>query len=248
MSLLSLTSDFDYLKIHDDGEILVSADDSTPDSDSQYPNDIDAPFGFAGFETINHNLGSVPLVRAFWDPVKNGRWWNTYSFPGGTKLDPWLKYIVTTSQLKLIMNTDSGSAKNNIPVFYRIYDLGSKAIDSDSRIDKVFLKDTNNGSVSAAASSLDVSQKILTIPHGAGQAPLWVLQFAESANGPWYGEGNEIIGPYDTSSGPPGGPYARWYWTRAFGSVDSTNFYVYLQSNYASSKTIYVRFALDYRG
>lgn len=249
LSKLSLTSDRDYLKILDDGQILVNAN-GTPDADSTFPYDMDAPFGYAGFQEITHNLGSIPLVRAFYDPLKNGKWYSVFGYKDGggfpVKIEPWLKYIVTTTTLKLIMNTD-GSADTNLPVFYRIYDLGEKSADSDSRIDKIFLKDSSSGSVAGSASSLDQAETILTIPHGAGEAPLWSLQFAESASGPWYGEGNQIIGPYDTGSGPPGGPYARYYYTQAFGAADDTNFYAYLQSNYSSAKTVYVRFALDYR-
>lgn len=247
MSLLnqSITSDKDYLKIFDDGQVLISANGGL-DADSTYPADPSAPLGFVGSRTIPHTLGSIPLVRAFWDPAKNGRWYSADCRPGDIRLDPWLKFIATTTGVKLIMNTD-GAAKTNIPVFYRIYDLGLHATDSDSRIDKVFMKDTSFGQVAATGSSLNPNQTVLPIPHPAGEAPLWTLEFADNPNGPWYPEGLQIIGAFDTTSGPAGGPYSRYYYLSAFGSVDRNNLYVTLESNYGSVKTIYVRFALDYR-
>lgn len=244
LSSVSITSDKDYLKIHDDGLITISAN-GTPDADSTFPADPNPPFGKAGSTTITHNLGTVPLVRAFWDPAKNGRWYNAFVFPAGVQIDPWLKFIATTSTLKLIMNTN-GAAKTNIPVFYRIYDFGNKAVDSDSRIDKVFLKSVANATLGAAPSSAAPVQTTVAISHGAGEVPNWTLEFSEDQTN-WYSEGSQIVGPFDTASGPPGGPYVRFFYTSAFAMMDTTNINITFESNYGSGKTIYVRFALDYR-
>lgn len=236
----SITSDKNYLYIFQDGQVLINAN-QTPDADSTYPADPTGPFGFASFQTITHNLNSVPLVRAFWDPAKNGMWYNARL----NSVDPWLKTIATTTQLKLIMNTD-GAAKTNIPVFYRIYDFLSVAVNSDSRVDKIFLKDaTRSVSVGSSASSILYTEAILTIPHGAGEVPIWSLEFSEDGRN-WYEEGTFIVGPSDPASGPPGNP-SRTFNTQAMARADATNFYISGFNNYATSKTIFFRFALDYR-
>lgn len=237
---VSLSSDFDYLKIAADGAITLDAN-GTPDADSTFPADPSAPFGFASSVTIGHSLGTVPMVRAFWDANKNGVWY-------GEKLsgqDPWLKIIATTSTVKLIMNTDGG-AKTAIPVFYRIYDLGNVAVTSDSRIDKVFLASSTSGVVALSGSSASYSTTTLTIPHGGAAAPIYTIEISEDTVN-WYPAGVEIVGPFDTGSGPPGGPYARYYSTSAYGYVDSTNLYIVLRSNYNVQKTVYVRYAVDSR-
>lgn len=241
---LSLTSDRDYLKIHSDGPLTISAT-GTPDADSTFPADPLAPFGFAGSVSVPHSLNSIPLFRAFYDPDKNGVWYNALAFPTGFQKDPWLKAIASTTELKLIMNTN-GAGISDVPVFYRIYDLGEKSADSDSRIDKIFLKDQKSGTVAAAASSSDTSETIIPIPHPGGEAPLFSFQFSENQID-WYGEGARIVGGFDTASGPPGGPYARYFFTSAYGYVDNVNLYIVLQSNYGSSKTLYVRYECDYR-
>ncbi len=235
----SLTSDRDYLKIWQDSYITLNAN-GTPDADSTFPADPSAPFGFASSTTITHNLGYVPLVRAFWDPDKNGRWYGEKS----SFKDPWLKVIATTTTVKLIMNTD-GAAKTDIPVFYRIYDLGNQAVDSDSRIDKIFAKAVTSGVVGSSGSSFTVTEATVTIPHTAGERPLYTVQFSEDQIN-WYAAGTQIVGPFDTGSGPPGGPYARYYFTSCYCYTDGNNLYVVLQNNYASSKTIYIRYELDY--
>lgn len=240
----SFTSDKDYLYINQDGAITISAN-ATPDADSTFPADPGAPFGLAGFATINHSLGSIPLVRAFWDPAKNGMWYANKDLNNTALPDPWLKTISTLTAVKLIMNTD-GAAKTDIPVFYRIYDFLQVAVNSDSRVDKIFKKDAKNGNVAASPGSITVVETLLTLPHGAGEVPIWSLEFSEDQIN-WYNEGRQIVGPFDTTSGPPGGPYARYYYTSAYARADSNNFYVILQSNYGSIKTIYVRYALDYR-
>lgn len=236
----SITSDKDYLKIFQDGPITISAN-GVPDADSTFPADPAAPSGFAGFTIIPHTLGTVPLVRAFWDPAKSGMWYATDSFDVfGIRNDPWLKVIATTTQVKLIMNTD-GAAKLDIPVFYRIYDLGNKSVDSDTRIDKIFLKDVANGVVEASPFSIETRETLLTIPHTELEAPIFSMQFSENQID-WYDMGTRIAGGYD-----PGSGFARYYFTAAFASVNATNLYIYLQSNYPVSKTIYVRFEVDYR-
>lgn len=236
----SLTSDRDYLKIFTDGLITLNAN-GTPDADSTFPADPSAPFGFASSTTITHNLGSVPLVRAFWDPDKNGRFYGEKS----SFKDPWLKVIVTDTYVKLIMNTDGG-AKTAIPVFYRIYDLGNVAVTSDSRIDKIFTKAQTSGVATLSGGSFTVVDTLLTIPHSGGELPLYTVQFSEDQIN-WYAAGTRIVGPFDTTSGPPGGPYARYYFTSVYCYVDASNLYVVMQNNYASNKTLYIRYALDYQ-
>lgn len=237
----SFTSDKNYLYIFQDGQILINAN-GVPDADSTFPADPSAPFGFASFQTINHNLGSVPLVRAFWDPAKNGLWYNARL----NSVDPWLKLIATTTSLKLIMNTDGG-AKTDIPVFYRIYDFLNVNVNSDSRVDKIVAKDaTRSVVVPASPGSITVVENTLTIAHGLGEVPIWALEFSEDGLN-WYQEGGSIVGPFDLASGPPGGPYARYFSTEAYGRADSTNFYITGQSNYATTKTIFFRYALDHR-
>ena len=243
LSTVSITSEKDYLRIFQDGQVTISAN-GTPDADSTFPADPYAPFGFAGFYTIDHNLGYVPMVRAFWDPNKNGVWYNSGA-SGGYATDPWLKTIITTTQLKLIMNTD-GAAKTDIPVFYRIYDFNSVAVNSDSRIDKIFFSDESQVTLSAAASSAVNETIVLTIPHGGNVPPLWTMQFSEDRLD-WYNEGLRSIGLPDLTSGPPGGPYSYYYTTSCYAYVDATNLYIHASSNYASPKTIYLRFSTDYR-
>lgn len=247
---VSITSDKDYLKIHDDGQVLISAN-GAPDSDSTYPNDAFAGT-LAGSTTIAHPLGTIPMFRAFWDPNKNGQWWAAHAFPSSTlglfpfqEVDPFLLALVSSTDLKLIMATN-GAAKTDIPVFYRIYDLGSKAITSDSRIDKVFKKASSSISLGAAANSANPTFTVLPLPHSAGEVPLWRMQFSED-NSNWYEENTKIIGPPDTTTGPPGGPYSRYFYESAYSYADSTNFYIIFENNYLSSRTIYYRYALDYR-
>lgn len=237
----SINSDKDYLKIYQDGQILLNAS-SAPDADSTYPFDPSGP-ALTGFASIPHPLGVVPLVRAYWQ--WGGRWYNAVSYTGGLPSDPRLKIIATTSYVKLIVATD-GSAKNNIPVFYRIYKFDTVGLTSDDRIDKVFATPSASGTVAGAAFSDTPNQNTLVLPHTAGESPLFTVEFSEDLVN-WYSEGSQIVGPFDTSSGPPGGPYAYYYYTSAFGSCDSSNMYVTLESNYPTNKVIYVRYALDYR-
>lgn len=243
---VSVTSDKDYLEISEDGAITISAD-GTPDSDSSYPVDPFPPSGFAGSTTVNHGLGTIPMVRAFWDAEKNGTWYSAFFFKNNIQIDPWLKVISTTSTVKLIMNTNSEDPIEDIPVYYRIYKFGDKAITSDERVDKIFLKDSTSAVLPASVSSLNFTYNTLTIPHGMSvEVPIWSLEFSVD-NENWYAEGTKIVGDFDTSSGPPGGPYARYYVTIVTGYIDDTNFYIQLEGNNASNVTVYVRYSLDLR-
>lgn len=246
---LSITSDKDYLKIVTDDFTIVTADDSSPDADSQFPADPDAPLGFAGSHTIDlteYALSSVPLVRAFWDPYHTDTWYNARVGIPSALTDPWLKFIATQTSLKLIMNTnDFVDPAYYIPVFYRIYDVGDYSLTSDKRIDKIFKKDTAvDGTVDSTPDSFVPETLVLTAPHDLGEACIFSLEFSEDQDD-WYPEGAQITGPPDTSSGPPGGPYSSYYYTRAAMYADSENAYIYLESNYSTTKTIYVRYSLD---
>lgn len=240
LNTLSWTSDKDYLEIFAEGSITLNAN-GTPDADSTFPADPDGPFGFASSTIITHNLGYVPLVRAHWDPDKNGKW---YSDKNAAK-DPWLKIIATTTQVKLIMNTH-GAAKTNIPVWYRIYELKSKSVTSDSNFDKIFKKAYTSKTVGASSGSFTTIESTLTVPHGQDEAPAFTVQFSENGTD-WYESGTQIVGPFDTTSGPPGGPYARYFFTSMYAYADDTNLYIVGQNNYTSSKTLQLRYALDYK-
>lgn len=247
----SLTSDKDYLKINNQDSILISAT-GTPEADSAFPNEAFAAT-WTGSQLITHGLGSVPLVRAFWDPGKNGKWWSSHAFPPSTlglfpfqEVDPFLQFIADTTTLKLVMGTNN-TPVTNVPVFYRIYDLGQVAVTSDSAIDKIFFKQPSaNGAAAATLDSSAPTFAVISVPHGQTEVPLWTLQFSED-NSNWYNENGKIVGPPDTITGPPGGPYSVYYYTRVFCYADATNFYVILENNYASTKTIYYRYTLDYR-
>lgn len=256
LSEQSITSDKDYLKIESQDTINISAT-GTPDADSTFPVEAFAAT-WAGSALITHGLGATPLVRAFWDPGKNNRWWSSHAFPPSTmglfpfqEVDPFLQFIADTSTLKLIMGTNNAPV-SNIPVFYRIYDLGQVAVTSDSPIDKIFFKQPSASGVAAAApDSFDPTFTTITIPHPpnslqTNEVPIWTLQFSED-NANWYNENGKIVGPPDTDSGPPGGPYSIYFYTRVFCFCDSLNFYIVLESNYASSRTIFYRYSLDYR-
>lgn len=240
LNKLSLTSDRDYLEIHQDGLITISAD-GTPDSDSTFPTDPSAPIGYAGFVEITHNLESIPLVRAFWDADKNGVFYGEKA----SGKDPWLKVIADTSKVKLIMNTD-GAVQTDIPVFYRLYDFGDKSATSDSRIDKIFKKGQTSGVALLSATSSSATETTLTITHNAGEIPLYTVQFSED-NINWYPAGAQIVGEFDTSSGPLGGPYSLYYRTSVYCYIDFTDLHIVMLNNYPSDKTLYIRYVLDYR-
>lgn len=251
LSNASITSDVDYLKIFDDNTLFITTATSY-DSDFTFPTD---PFGgFAappsemGIATINHNLGTIPIVRAFIDSGNNGLWYSSYSQIGFISIDPNLLTLVSTTSLKLCVN--AGSHKANIPVYYRIYNPTNRAISSDARIDKIFLKSNplapTQATLGAVAFSGDNIQTVAAIPHGQNEAICFTMQFSQDQVN-WYNDGGFIYGPPDTSSGPPGGPYSRYYYTRAYAAADSTNFYVRFEHNYPNPVTLYARWALDYR-
>lgn len=252
----SITSDFDYLKIYDDATVLITTTTPT-DPDFQFPVDPFGGFGSGeqGVRQILHPLGTIPLVRAFIDPGANGIWYSSqfqsvppYS-PFISTIDPDLLTLVDANSLKLCVNSFSGH-KSNIPVFYRIYYPGTKGVDSDTRIDKIFAKSDPATpfyiDVGAAPDSMDSVQNQATVAHNANEAIIWTMQFSEDGN-TWYNDGNFIYGPPDTNSGPPGGPYASYYYTRAYAYADNNTFYLRAENNYPTGKRLYFRWALDYR-
>jgi hypothetical protein len=248
-SQTSLTSDFDYLKILQDNTITVTT--ATPsDGDFAFPVDPFGGFGSGeqGVVTIPHNLGSVPLVRAFIDSGNNGLWYSSYQQNGYILIDPNLLTLVDATNLKLCVN--SGSHQSNIPVWYRIYKTSNQAINSDDRIDKIFMKSDPAAptqiTLGACTFSSDNVQGKVTIPHNQGEAVAWRMQFSQNGTD-WYNDANFIYGPPDTGSGPVGGPYSYYYYCRAYASGDSTNFYILFEHNYPTSVTLYARWTLDYR-
>lgn len=245
---VSLTSDFDYLKIHQDDTILVTTTTPT-DPDFTFPTDPFGGFGSGGqgVVEIDHNLGAVPLVRAFIKSA-SGLWYSSYASIGFIQIDPNLLTLVDTNKLKLCVNT--GTSASNVPVFYRIYKPGTAAIDSDDRIDKIFLKSDPAApttiTLGAAADSEDPVQGVVPIAHNQNEDIIWTLQFSQDGSN-WYNDGSFIYGPPDTNSGPPGGPYEFYYYCRAYGEGDTNNFYVRFEHNYPSTVTLYARWSLDYR-
>lgn len=248
----SITDEKDYLKIFRDEHTIVTADDSSPPAETQLPADPDSPFGYVGFRTITHNLGVVPMVRAFWDPYHTNTWYNARIWGHGEGLfgvitDPWLKIHVTTTQLKLWMYTEDVSQKYYVPVFYRIYKTSNQAVSTNDRIDKIFLKDSISESVAAESDHLTPGSSVVVIPHGqTDEVPIWTLQFSLNQDD-WYPEGSEIIGTPYLDSGPPGGPYSYFRKVRVAAKCDAEFFYIYFDNHYDTSKTIYVRYALDKR-
>lgn len=244
MSLHSLNSDYDYLKIHLNGSVNMDAN-TAPSTQSSLPAAPFPPSGYANETVINHGLGYIPMFRVFWDPDKNGTLYGTFANPSGGRKDPWLTAFVDTANLTLILNTDGGT-KSDVPVYYRIYDNQGTAVDSDSAIDKIFKVGSSSVSVPASGTSVVTNDVTITIPHGADETPFFTVQFSENSTD-WYPLGSRIEGTFDTTSGPPGGPYSRIFYTSAYAYSDADNLYIVCQSNYtASAKTIYVRYALDY--
>lgn len=232
---VSVTSDNDYLKISLDGNATIS---------TVVGGDPDAsPLAFeSGSGTITHNLGTVPLVRAYADVAKNGVW---HDSDQDDTADTWLTTSSTTTLTKLIIN-DVFDPRTDIPVFYRIYNLGSEAITSDERVDKIFYKEPGVAGSVIAGSTISPASTTITYSHGQGEVVNWTLQFSED-NITWYNGGQRIVGTPDTGSGPPGGPYARYFYTAAYGYCSSTTFTIVLRNAYTTAKTIYYRYALDYR-
>ena len=241
---VSLTSDFDYLKIAQDATLSITT--TTPsDPDFAFPVDPFGGFGFGeqGVTTITHGLGTVPLVRAF-IKSNSGLWYSSYASIGFIPIDPNLLTLVDTSTLKLCVN--SGSHQSNVGVFYRIYKPGSLAIDSDDRIDKIFSKGSDAFVVTAAPDSADAVQLVKTYAHNQGEPIIWTMQFSADGTN-WYNDGSFIYGPPDTGSGPPGGPYAYYYYLRCYAEADDNTFYIRAEHNYPSTQAFYVRWSLDYR-
>lgn len=245
LSDVSATSDKDYLKIWNDNLESISTS-AASDADFAFPADAFGGGAQQGIVTVNHLLGVVPMVRAFIDPGKNGLWYSSQAVIGSTPIDPILLTLITTSQFKMCVQ--SGTSKTNIPVFWRLYQLGVNALDSDNRIDKIFSKSTPGYFIDlgAAASSASPVQSNTPIAHGQTDAPIWTMQFSDDG-AHWYNDGNYIYGAPDTTSGPPGGPYARYFYMRAYAAGDATNFYVRVEHNYPGTKRFYVRWVLDYR-
>lgn len=246
----SITSDRVYLPIVLKTGLkpaLVSATIVSGDADGVIPQTI-AQGSYSGSKTVLHNVGSIPLVRAFYDSDKNGKIYSTVRFDASGYLGyasaPQLLTLNTPTTTKLIIN--AFSSVSDVPVYYKIYRFGTKGLTSDEEIDKIFGKGTNNNTVSAAVGSDVPVLATSTIPHNAGELIMWELEFAESSTGPWYKAGTPLFGAADTASGPPGGPYARYFYKTAYGYADSTNFYINYVHNYASPQTIYTRFVQDY--
>lgn len=250
----SITSDFDFLKVAFSDTVLITTT-AVSDPDFQFPVDPFGGFGFGeqGILPINHNLGTIPLVRAWIDPLKNGVWHgsNTTFYPPYSAfistIEPNLLTLVGPNTLKLCVNA-LGGHQSNIPVYYRIYSLSDVGVDSDSLIDKIFAKSPAgySQSVGGASSSSDPKEEVFPVPHGQNEAIIWTMQFSVDQVD-WYNDGNFIYGPPDTGSGPPGGPYARYYYQRAYMYGDNNNVYLVCEHNYASTTTFYFRWTLEYR-
>lgn len=239
----SLNSDFDMLKIYADATVNVTTSASS-DPDFAYPTDPAGLFPQQGVITINHNLNSVPMVRAFIDPGKNGLWYASAASIGVVTIDPTLLSMISSSSVKLCVN--ASAAQSNIPVFYRIYYPGDYGADSDTRVDKIFSKGSTNFVVGSAPASNSSVQSVSTVPHNLGEAICFTMQFSADGKN-WYNDGSFIYGPPDTSTGPPGGPYSFYYYMRAYASSDNSNFYLRAEHNYPSNVQFYFRWALDLR-
>lgn len=248
----SITSDRDYLELVTSGDTTINANTNPhADSDGQFPNTafpFSGPTDYGNAQTITHNIGSVPIVRVWFDSDKNGRLYNTIRNTTGDYLAlvqrPHVIPVSTTTTTKLL--TMSPVSETNVPVHYRIYRFGTKGLTSDEVVDKIFDSGLDNKTLGAAADSLSPVLATTTIAHGQGEQILWKLQFSLDQS-TWYDEGAIVYGSPDTSSGPPGGPYARYYYHNAYASADATNFYVTYLHNHPSSQTIYTRWVWEYK-
>jgi len=245
----SVTSDRVYLPIVNKSGLtpeLVSATAVGGDADGIFPKTL-AQGTYSGSTTITHNVGSIPLVRAFYDSDKNGKIYCTTRFDTSGYLGyasaPQLLTVNTSTTTKLIIN--AFSAVSNIPVYYKIYRFGTKGFTSDEEIDKIFDHDVDSKTVSAAANSNAPSLGTSTILHDQGELIGWELEFSDDQDN-WYKQGTPLFGAADTASGPPGGPYARYFYKTAYGYTDSTNFYINYVHNYPTNQTMYARFVWDY--
>lgn len=247
----AVTTDRDYLEIVKNDNSLVSATSIGGDTDGISPQTV-VSYGattYSGSSTVTHSLGSVPIVRAFYDSDKNGRLYNTTRWTSGFNYmqtvdsAPQLLTLSTTNTTKLIIA--NANSISDVPVYYRIYKFGTKGFTTDSSIDKIFHKDTDSATVSAAAFSDQPVASTNTLPHGQAEKIFWTLEYSVDQTN-WYRGGSLLFGSPDTTSGPAGGPYSFYYYVTAYGSADATNFYVTYVHNYPTSKTIYTRFVWDY--
>lgn len=246
----SITTDRDYLEIVDSNDLFLTATSAQSDADGQYPHTVMVGDSTVGTSVpINHNIGSIPIVRVFYDPDKNGTLYNTARFTTGDYTaevsGPRVFHVSTAATTKILMNAPSSIS--NVPVYYRIYKFGDKGVSTDYAIDNIFAKGTDSETLGAAADSTLPVMSVNTIAHGLGEQILWKLQFSESPTGPWYDEGNLLFGAPDTTSGPPGGPYERYFYKTAYGYANATNFYISYLHNYGSGQTIYTRFVWEYK-
>lgn len=232
----SLTSDNDYLKLKFEGSTNITVT-AASDADDH----LNAVYSKA--YTINHNLGEVPFVRSWLDINKNGEWHlGRYSY--ATSPNFWLTSSSTTTSTKIILNSNA-STTTNMPVYYKLYANGDNSFTSDELYDKIFAKGTNSTSLAASGSSGTYTSSTITIPHSAGETPLFHVEFSTD-NTNFYPAGTVIEGPPDTASGPPGGPYFSYYNTQCDAYSNGTNLYIIPYHNYNSVRTIYVRYALEY--
>lgn len=239
----SVTSDRDYLEIFLDDDITISTGGSV-DTDAEFPQTGQAGLNY-GVRSVTHDLGLVPIVRAFYDPDKNGTWYNTRKLLGTgyqSVDEPWLTTVNTTTTTKLIINSDS--VETDIPVYYRIYRFGDESVRTDERIDKIFLHEPAVAYLPAASDSNTPQHTVQSFPHGQSSSVLNTLEFSDD-NKTWYGAGAFLNGGFDTASGPPGGPYVRTFYMTAIGYTDANNFYIWYEHNHPVPKVIFARYALD---
>lgn len=235
---LSLTSDNDYLKLKFEGTTNISVTATSVSND--HPNAV-----YSAQSTINHSLGEVPFVRCWLDVNKNGQWHDgNYDLVNGSNF--WVTSTSTTNSTNIILNSNA-STTTDMPVYYKIYGNGDVGFTSDELYDKIFSKGTSSTSLAAAGAppALNFTNSTVTIPHGQGEVVLYYVEFSENGTD-FYKAGSIIEGPPDTTSGPPGGPYARYYITTCKVRSDSTNVYITAYHNYNSVRTIYFRYALEY--
>ena len=232
----SLTSDHDYLKLKLQAETNVTVT-AALDADA-HPN-----ANAATATTVAHALGEIAFVRTWVDINKDGNW-HMAKYNIGTGSTFWASSSSTTSATKVILNSD-GTTTTAMPVYYKIYANGDNGFTSDELYDKIFAKGTSSSSIAASGSSLTFTSTIITIPHSGGEVPLPSIEFSED-NSDFYEGGSVIEGPPDTTTGPPGGPYSRYFLTLADAYADEDNIYITIYHNYASIRTVYIRYILEY--
>lgn len=242
----SLTSDRDYLELVDKRDLTMSASGGS-DSDFTTPGTIYEGFNY-GVTTINHSVGAVPFVRAYYAPSGGNRYYSTLNYNAGgyqSRANPWILTVASSTTVKvgLLSNTTS----NNIPVHVRIYRFKTNtSFTTDEEIDKIFETGSNSRTLSAAASGVAPASATNTIAHSGAADALATLEFSLDQI-TWYSGGSLAFLGYDTASGPPGGPYTRIYYATALASSDDANIYIYYEHNSNASRTIYTRYVLDYK-